>query len=256
MTGREKLSLFLRSLPLQAAFGPERMQGLGFAFALDPWLVKVWGHDATALAEARKRHLSCFNTSPYAVGFVLGVVARLEQDAAKAPGAERQERVARLLQLKAACSTGLAGACDAFFWGALRPALAFAAILSGLLFYRLGLRAWAVLPALLYLVGWNVPALAARWRGIGKGFAGGEEGILEVCKLPAARAALDLRLAGIGLGAAAVMGALYSSALHENARLLGGAALLLAALAPERVGPWGVACGVGAVRAVWEAGLR
>lgn len=255
MTGREKLSLFLRSLPLQAAFGPERMQGLGFAFALDPWLVKVWGHDAPALAQARKRHLSSFNTSPYAVGFVLGLVARLERDAAKAPAAERPARVARLLQLKAATSTGLAGACDAFFWGALRPALAFAAILAGLLFYRLGLRAWAVLPALLYVAAWNAPALLARWRGIGRGFEGGESGIIAVCQLPAARAALDLRLAGIGLGAAAVMSALYSSALHENARLLGGAALLLAAVLPERVGPWGVAGGLGALRAVWESGL-
>lgn len=255
MTAREKLSLFLRSLPLQAAFGPERMQGLGFAWALDPWLVKVWGHDAHALAEARKRHLAAFNTSPYAVGFVLGLVARLEQDAAEVPASERPARVARLLQLKAATSTGLAGAADAFFWGALRPALALAAILAGLLFYRFGLRAWAVLPALLYAAAWNAPALAARWRGIGKGFAGGESGIIAVCQLPAARAALDLRLAGIGLGLAAVMSALYSTALHENARLLGGVAILLAAVVPDRVGPWGVACGVGAVRALWEAGL-
>lgn len=255
MSFAERLSLFLRSLLLQSAFGPERMQGLGFAWALDPWLAKTWGHDAAALAEARKRHLASFNTSPYASGFVLGLVARLERDAARAPEAEKAARVARLLQLKAASSTGLAGAADAFFWGALRPALAVLAILAGLFFYRAGLGAWATAPGLLYLAGWNAPALLARWRGIEKGFAGGEAGIVEVCKLPVARAALDLRLAGIGLGAAAVMGALYSNALHENARLLGGAALLLAAVLPERVGPWAVAGGLGAIRAVWESGV-
>lgn len=255
MTLSEKVSLFLRSLLLQAAFGPERMQALGFAWALDPWLVKVWGQDAASLAQARQRHLSAFNTSPYSVGFVLGLTARLEQDAATAPAAERPARVARLLQLKAMTSTGLAGAADSFFWGALRPALAFFSILLGLLLYRFGAGPWATLPALVYAAGWNVPALSARWKGLGKGYAGGESGVVEVCKLPAAQAALTLRLAGIGLGLAAVMAALYSNAIHENARMLGGVALLLAAAAPERVGPWAVAGAVGAVRAVWEMGL-
>lgn len=255
MTGAEKARLFLRSLLLQAAFGPERMQGLGFAWALDPWLVKVWGRDAAELAQARQRHLAAFNTSPYSVGFVLGLTARLEEDAAKAPAAERPAKVARLLQLKAMTSAGLAGAADAFFWGALRPALAFFAVLLGLLLYRFGAGPWATLPALVYALGWNAPALSARWQGLSKGYAGGEAGVIEVCKLPAGRAALSLRLAGIGLGLAAVMSALYSNALPENARMLGGVALLLAAAAPERVGPWAVAGAVGAVRAVWEAGL-
>lgn len=255
MTAGEKTSFFLRSLLLQAAFGPERMQGLGFAWAVDPWLVKVWGHDAAALAQARQRHLAYFNTSPYSVGFVLGLTARLEEDAANAPAAERPVKLARLLQLKAMTSTGLAGAADAFFWGALRPALAFFAVLLGLLLYRFGAGAWATLPALVYALGWNAPALSTRWKGLGKGYAGGESGVIEVCKMPAAQAALTLRFASLGLGLAAVMAALYSTALHENARMLGGVALLLAAAVPERIGPWAVAGAVGVTRAVWEAGL-
>lgn len=255
MNAALKRSMFLRSLLLQAGFGPERMQGLGFAWALEPALVAAWGHDAAALAEARQRHLSAFNTNPYAAGFVLGMTARLEQDAAAAPAAERPAKVARLMQLRAASSAGLAGAADAFFWGALRPALAFGAILFALVLYRFGVSAWAAAPALLALAGWNVPALLVRWRGLERGFAGGESGVLEVCKLPAAQAALNLRLAAIGLAMAAVMAALYSNAVHENARLVGGVALLLAAVAPEKVGPWGVAAGVGVIRAVWEAGL-
>jgi mannose/fructose/N-acetylgalactosamine-specific phosphotransferase system component IID len=255
VTTGEKTSLFLRSLLLQSAFGPERMQGLGFAWALDPWLAKVWAGDAAALSEARKRHLAAFNTSPYSVGFVLGLTARLEEDAAQAPAAERPAKLARLLQLKAMTSTGLAGAADAFFWGALRPALAFFAILLGLLLYRFGAGAWATLPALVYAAGWNGPALWARWEGLGRGYAGAEAGVVEVCKLPVGQAALSLRLAGLGLGIAAIMTALYSTALHENARMLGGVALLLAAALPERIGPWAVAGGVGVARAIWEAGL-
>lgn len=255
MSAWERTGLFLRSLFLQAAFSPERMQGLGFAWALDPWLVKVWGRDAGALAAARLRHLGCFNTNPYAVGFVLGLVARLEQDAAAAPASERGERLRRAAQLKAAASAGLAGAADSFFWGALRQALAFAALLSGLLLLSLGAGAWAAAPAALYLAGWNVPALVARWRGLARGYAGGERAVLEVCRLPAAQAALATRFAALGLGAAAVMAALYCGALHQNARWIGGVAFLLALAAPERVGPWGVAAGAGALRAIWEAGL-
>ncbi|MDX6768232.1 MAG: PTS system mannose/fructose/sorbose family transporter subunit IID [Elusimicrobiota bacterium] len=255
MTTGEKTSLFLRSLLLQSAFGPERCQALGFAWALDPWLVKVWGRDAAALADARARHLACFNTNPYAVGFVLGMACRLEEEAAAAPAAERAARLARATTLKTAASTGLAGAADSFFWGALRQALAFAAVLTALGLYRAGFEAWATAPVALYAAGWNGPALWARWKGLTQGYAGGEKGVLEVCKLPAAEAALKLRLAAIGLGAASVFAALYSTALHENARWLGGLAFLLAAAAPERIGPWGVAGAMGVLRAVWEGGL-
>ncbi len=245
MTFSEKAGLFLRSLLLQSAFGPERMQALGFSWALDPWLVKTWGHDADSLAAARKRHLCCFNVNPYAVGFLLGMTCRLEEEAAKAPSAEK---FARLSALKGAASAGLSGAADSLFWGALRPALAFAALLLGFLHPSMVIVA-------LYLLAWNAPALWTRWRGLAEGYAGGEKALLDVCKLPAARAALNLRFAALGLGAASVLAALYSTALHENVRLLGGAAFLLAVAAPERVGPWGVAGAVGVARAVWEASL-
>lgn len=255
MSLAERAAMFLRSLLLQAAFGPERMQALGFSWALDPWLVKVWGRHPQDLSEARRRHLSCFNTNPYAVGFVLGMTCRLEEEAAAAPALERGVRLTRLATLKAAASSGLAGAADSFFWGALRQALAFAALLLGFVLLSLGLGGWALAPGALYLLGWNAPALWARWTGLSRGYAGGEKAVLDVCKIPAAEAALTLRLAAVGLGAASVMAALYCSALHENMRLLGGAAFLLAAVAPERVGPWGVAGAVGVIRAVWEAGL-
>lgn len=247
--------MFLRSLLLQAAFGPERMQALGFSWALDPWLVKLWGRDAAALAEARKRHASCFNTNPYAAGFLLGMTCRLEEEAAAAPAGVRSDKLSRLAALKGAASAGLAGAADSFFWGGLRPALAFASILLALILLRLGAGAWALIPVPFYLLAWNAPAVWARWKGLASGYAGGEKAVLEVCNIPAARAALSLRFAALGLGCASVLAALYSTALHENVRLLGGAALLLAAVAPERVGPWGVAGAVGIARAVWEAGL-
>ncbi len=255
MTFAEKAALFLRSLLLQSAFGPERCQALGFAWAIDPWLVKIWGRDAAALADARARQLACFNTNPYAVGFVLGMTCRLEEEAAAAPAAQRPALLARAATLKTAASTGLAGAADSFFWGALRQALAFAALLLGFVLYRAGLEAWSLAPAALYLLGWNGPAFWTRWKGLAQGYAGGEKGVLEVCKIPAAEAALKLRLAAVGLGALSVFAALYSNALHENTRWLGGLAFLLAAAAPERVGPWGVAGAVGVVRAVWEGGL-
>lgn len=255
MTLAERAAMFVRSLFLQAVFSPERMQALGFAWALDPWLVKVWGRDAAALAEARRRHLACFNTNPYAAGFVLGLTCRLEEEAAAAPAPERDAKLQRAAALKAAASTGLAGAADAFFWGALRQALAFAALLLGLVLLHLGAWGWALAPAALVVLGWNAPALWARWTGLARGYAGGEKAVVEVCSLPAARAALSLRLAAVGLGAVSVFAALYASALHENVRWLGGLAFLLAAAVPDKIGPWGVAGAVGAIRAVWEAGL-
>jgi mannose/fructose/N-acetylgalactosamine-specific phosphotransferase system component IID len=221
MTPRMKVRVGARLLLLQARWDPARMQGPGFAFALDPWLVACWGAEPEALLAARRRHLEYFNTHPIAAWLAAGIVCRHEAAAAALSGAEREAAIARIRSLKAGLGASLAGLYDSFFWGGLRPASALAGILAAQAAYRLGSAhapAWAAATALL---AYNVPAVTARVVGLLRGLAEGERAVAALTTFPAQTWIRGLRRATIGGALAAFAGGAY---------LLGGADRTVAAL--------------------------
>jgi PTS system mannose-specific IID component len=173
--------LFARSLLLQAGFSDERRQALGFAWSIDPALVLAYADDAAGLAAARARHLAPFNAQPCAASLPLGVAAALETRAAHGDAAA----AARGVALKAALGASLSGAADAFFWGALRPLAAAAAVMGALSAWRLGARHAFAWGAGLGLLVFNAPSLWTRWEGVGRGLDEGEAAVLAACGLPA-----------------------------------------------------------------------
>lgn len=174
-------TLFARSLLLQAGFGDERRQALGFAWSVDPALRRAYAADAPGLARARERHLAPFNAQPHAAALILGLTAALEGRAA----AGDQAAAARAVSMKASCGAALSAAADAFFWGALRPLAAALAILTAAAFWRLGLPHPCAAGAAAGLLAFNVPALAARALGIRRGLAEGEAAAATAACLPA-----------------------------------------------------------------------
>ena len=104
----------LGGLALQAAFGPDRRQGLGMGAALAPV--------ARFLPEeARSRFLAChlenYNTNPAMTGPLLGALVHLEEK-----GAGGDERaVQRAGKLKRGVEGPFASAGDALRWGGMRP---------------------------------------------------------------------------------------------------------------------------------------
>lgn len=169
--GRLRAQIFLRSLLLQACWNFERMQGLGFAYCLEPWLKKCWGEAAERRA-ALSRHFEFFNTQPYMAPLVVGMVCALEEDAAASAG-EREVKIKRLRALKKAAAGALAGIGDALFWGSLRPFCAALALLSGIILWRTG--SSLLWMPLIYLAAYNAPAAALRWRGFAWGYEWGEQ---------------------------------------------------------------------------------
>ncbi|HWN82795.1 MAG TPA: PTS system mannose/fructose/sorbose family transporter subunit IID [Candidatus Udaeobacter sp.] len=126
--GAGTLRLFLRGLLLQAGWNRERMQGLGFTFALLPWLPR----DPAARPAFIRRHLAYVNTSPPLSGWLLGMVAaeeerlqaepaplELEGPAAEVAFAARSQ--ARTETWKRRLESPLAAIGDRIFWGWLRP---------------------------------------------------------------------------------------------------------------------------------------
>ena len=98
--------LFRRSLQLQSCWNFERMQSLGLAFCLEPWLARCWAGQDGAARAARLRHHEFFNTQPYMAALVVGMVCALEEEAAAAPAGERRDQLVRRLKtLKTAAAS-------------------------------------------------------------------------------------------------------------------------------------------------------
>lgn len=198
MTPWMKACVGARLLLLQARWDPTRMQGTGFAFALDPWLAVCWAAEPEGLLEARRRHLEYFNTHPIAAWLTAGIVCRQEAAAAALKGAVRETAIAKIRSLKTSQGAALAGLYDSFFWGALRPASALAGILAAQVAYRCGspyAPAWAVGAVLCV---YNIPAFTVRALGFLHGIAEGERAVVALTKLPVQSWIIGLRRATVG----------------------------------------------------------
>jgi PTS system mannose-specific IID component len=196
-----RLPTFLRSLLLQGLWSFERMQGLGFLFALDPWLRRFYP-EPEPQKEALRRHMEYFNTQPHMAGFILGAVVGMEREASLLEGPRREESILRLLSAKRAMASALAAIGDGVFWGVLRPVCLAIAIAAWGLFWTLGMPHPLLVGCLIYLTLFNLPALWARWEGLRLGHSWGERMPQELARLRWRRATRLLRWAGLAAAAA------------------------------------------------------
>jgi mannose/fructose/N-acetylgalactosamine-specific phosphotransferase system component IID len=169
MTAQMQMRLFSRSFLLQSCWSFERMQNLGFAYCVDPWLKHCYEREEDR-RQARLRHQEFFNTQPYMAPLVLGMVCALEEEVAVANETERPAKLERLRTLKTAAASALAGLGDALFWGALRPFCAALALSGALLLANSETSSAALWAAVVYLLAYNVPVLTLRWRFLRQGY--------------------------------------------------------------------------------------
>lgn len=101
-----------RSLNLQGSFNYERMQAGGWLYGILPGLEKIHGDNEEDLKISMQHNLEFFNTHPFLVTFVMGIVLSLEQQKADI-GTIRAVRVAAM--------GPLGGIGDAIFWFTLVP---------------------------------------------------------------------------------------------------------------------------------------
>jgi PTS system mannose-specific IID component len=157
-----------RSFQLQALLSPERMQGLGFGFAILPVIRRLY-HDPASRGDALKRHLRYFATHPVLSGFVLGSAARLEER--RANGAPVTDDA--IDSYKRALASPLAALGDPLFWVTLRPLAGLLGVLAVALLPRPAtgepdLR--ALLCPLVLVLTYNAVALPYRWIGVSRGY--------------------------------------------------------------------------------------
>ena len=100
-----------RSLFLQASFNYERMQAAGWLYAILPGLEKIHTNDED-LSISMSHNLEFFNTHPFLVTFVMGIILSLEQNKVEIP---------TIRAVRVAAMGPLGGIGDALFWFTLVP---------------------------------------------------------------------------------------------------------------------------------------
>lgn len=100
-----------RSCMLQASFNYERMQAAGWEWAILPGLEKIHTNKED-LAVSMGHNLEFFNTHPFLVTLVAGIVLSLEQNKAD---------INTIRGVRVACAGPLGGIGDALFWFTLVP---------------------------------------------------------------------------------------------------------------------------------------
>lgn len=160
ITKSDLVKTFLFSNFQQASFNFERIHALAFCVDMIPTIKRVY-HTKEEQAEALKRHLTFFNTTPAVVGPVIGVTMAMEE--AKANGADIDEGTVN--SLKVGLMGPLAGVGDPLVWGTLRPitaAIGASLALTG-----------NIAGPILFFLAFNTARLAMKWFGLIYGFKKG-----------------------------------------------------------------------------------
>ena len=158
LTKKDLRTLFIRSNAVQSAFNFERQQSMGFEWALLPILNKLYTNEEDRI-EAYKRHLVYFNSHPWTVGPIFGIVANMEER--KAKGEDISEE--NIQAVKGALMGPLAGIGDSLLWSTLRP------IVAGVC-ASLALAGNGIAP-LLFAVIMNVIHFGMQYWGVMKGYS-------------------------------------------------------------------------------------
>lgn len=168
MTEQIKLSksdrqkVWWRSQFLQGSWNYERMQNMGWAYALIPALKKLYTTKEDRAA-ALKRHMEFFNTHPYVAAPIIGVTLALEEE--KASGTPVEDKA--IQGVKIGMMGPLAGIGDPVFWFTVRPILgALGASLAS---------AGNILGPIIFFVGWNLIRMSFLWYTQELGYKSGKE---------------------------------------------------------------------------------
>ena len=101
-----------RSLNLQGSFNYERMQANGWLYSILPGLLAIHGEGTEDLKTSMGHNLDFFNTHPFLVTFVMGIVLSMEQ---------QKSDITTIRAVRVAAMGPLGGIGDAIFWFTLVP---------------------------------------------------------------------------------------------------------------------------------------
>ncbi|MFB6469023.1 PTS system mannose/fructose/sorbose family transporter subunit IID [Cytobacillus sp. Hz8] len=167
--------VFWRSFAIFGSWNQMRASAIAFVYALLPVINRYYKTKEERI-EAMKRHAVYFNITSAIFTFPLGIAASMEKQHAKSKDFD----VYSINAIKASLMGPLSGIGDSFFWGTFRVIAAG----IGISFAKEG----SILGPILFLVLYNIPAIAARYYGTFLGYSLGvkyikqayENGIIQI----------------------------------------------------------------------------
>lgn len=115
ITKKDLNKVFWRSFQMEFSWNYERQMNMAYVYAMIPILKKLYT-TKDQMANALKRHLEFFNTTPHIVTLILGINAAMEEENANDPDFD----TSAIDSIKTSLMAPLAGIGDSFFWGTLR----------------------------------------------------------------------------------------------------------------------------------------
>lgn len=163
LTKKDFRQIFWRSFTLLGSFNYERMEGLGFLYAVRPALRKIYRDDDEAYKAAMHRHMEAFNMTVAPSPFVMGITVAMEETAKRDPNFD----VTSINAIKVALMGPLSGIGDTFFWGIFR----ILACAIGVSFAKEG----NIIAPFVLLALFNIPNFLTRWYGLFIGYRNGSD---------------------------------------------------------------------------------
>lgn len=116
LTEKDLRGVANRSWALMSSFNYERMQALGFLYAIMRPLRKIYQNDDEGLREAMRRHMAAFNMTCAPSTFVMGIALAMEEMYVK----DKSLDTSGVNAIKVSLMGPLSGIGDTFFWGIIR----------------------------------------------------------------------------------------------------------------------------------------
>lgn len=170
ITQKDFNGVFWRSFTLLGSFNYERMEALGYLYAIAPILKKIYKDDEEALKESMLRHMAAFNMTVAPSPFVMGISIAMEELAKK----DKDYDVSSINAVKVALMGPLSGIGDTFFWGIFR-------ILACAIAIGFAQQGNPIAPFVLLLL-FNIPNFLTRWYGLKLGYKSGTTMLTEMEK--------------------------------------------------------------------------
>jgi PTS system mannose-specific IID component len=124
MDRKSFFKILIRSFFIQCLWNFERLQNIGFLFVIKPFLDKLY-KDREERKNALLRHIDFFNAHPYTANIIAAIVANDEK---KVFDEGKKTNLEHIATLKNSLAGPIAAVGDAFFWGTVRPVIAYICI--------------------------------------------------------------------------------------------------------------------------------
>ncbi len=156
------LAVFFRSFFIQTVWNYQSMLSIGFCFAISPVGKKLF-RTPEKRKEFLNRHLNYFNAHPYFSSYVLGAIAKIEEELADQDNPDYNI----MNRFKTALIGPLGAIGDQLFWATLKPASIIIGLIGVIILQEIHSK---LIFIIIILVMYNIPHMYIRVFGIIEGY--------------------------------------------------------------------------------------